>query len=171
MDERSTMEELVKWLKDNIGDNIQIITPQFERTEPLAFEWNPRYEWQVIEVLRNAPWKVLKGLGFGKWSNMNEIIAKNKERRPRTVSIPFINKLEESFIFSTGCKDAPTELLEVDEDVILFPGEWYNLIPDGIMVTGLYGNQYPFKKGESDDDIRFGCLAYGIRRPIESCNK
>lgn len=143
------MNELVKWLKENIGDSITIITPQFERTTKLEYEWKPQTIEQFKSVVNNAPWNILKGLGFGKWDTMNNLI---KENIPK----PKHNEL----------RKAPTKLLDIDEDVVLFPGEWYDIIPDGFMVTGLYGEQYPFKHGESDDDIRFGCLPYGIRRVL-----
>jgi hypothetical protein len=46
----------------------------------------------------------------------------------------------------------------------LFPGEWYEAIPDGFLVIGLSFKQKAFVRGKSDDDIRFGCLPYGIVR-------
>ena len=79
--------------------------------------------------------------------------------------IPIINSDNEEYVIERD-NTRPTELLEVDEDILLFPGEWYHIIPNGFMVTGLYGESYPFNLGESDDDIRFGCLAYGIRRIV-----
>ena len=172
------MEELVKWLKENVGDSIEIITPQFERTEPLEFDYKPKTAEDFYKITRDAPWKILKGLGFGKWDTMNSIIAENKPRpKHDIVKIPILNSedipTEMRPEYPSGClcvdvgsKDYPTELLEVDEDVILIPGEWYDIIPDGFKVTGLNGEQYPFKKGESDNDIRFGCLPYGIRRQL-----
>lgn len=47
----------------------------------------------------------------------------------------------------------------------LFPGEWYHYIPDGFVVTDISGCQEWFESGTTDDDIRFGCLAYGIVVP------
>jgi hypothetical protein len=71
-----------------------------------------------------------------------------------------------SHLLDLGSKEElPMEPLSIDMDIILFPGEWYNIIPDGFMVIGLSGEKYPFKRGKSDDDIRFGCLPYGILRP------
>lgn len=170
------MKELVDWLKENVGDEIRIVTPQFERTEPLDFKWIPQTDKQFYAIVKEAPWNILKGLGFGKWDNMNNLIAENnKKPKSDLVKIPIINPedIPEGerpeypsgyLVVDVGRKDCPTELLEIDEDVILIPGEWYDVIPDGFIVTGLYGEQYPFKKGETDDDIRFGCLPYGIRR-------
>jgi hypothetical protein len=44
----------------------------------------------------------------------------------------------------------------------LYPKEWYNSIPEGYEVVGLFGNSHKFKHGVSDDDIRFGMLPYGF---------
>lgn len=44
----------------------------------------------------------------------------------------------------------------------LYPCEWYNYIPDGMMVTDIMENEETFEKGVSDNDKRFGMLAYGF---------
>ena len=44
----------------------------------------------------------------------------------------------------------------------LFPKEWYGIIPDGFLVTSINGEQEQFKRGETDDDYRFGCLSFGF---------
>lgn len=161
------MEGLIKWLKENIGDDIQIITPQFERDGELEYKYKPKTKKEFLAFIEKAPWKILKGCGFGKWDTMNNLIKENKGTS--VVHVPVIDsqgKTRTKTTFIVGSDNVPVNLLNVDEDIILFPGEWYDVIPDGFMVTGLYGESYPFKKGDSDDDIRFGCLPYGIRRPI-----
>jgi hypothetical protein len=161
------MKELVKWLKDNLGDNFYISTPQFKRKETLEYNYIPETPWRFRHIVENAPVKILLGCGFRKWDTMNNLIRENRASpRHDVIKIPVINS-NEPLIYDLGHGNSPTEFLKVDEDVLLFPEEWYQAIPDGFIVTGLYGEQYPFKKGESDDDIRFGCLAYGIRRAIK----
>ena len=49
-----------------------------------------------------------------------------------------------------------------DEIHWLFPKEWYSCIPDGLEVVDINGDVEIFKRGETDDDIRFGCLPYGF---------
>lgn len=44
----------------------------------------------------------------------------------------------------------------------LFPLWMLPLIPEGMMVMDISGETYPFERATADDDIRFGCLAYGI---------
>ena len=44
----------------------------------------------------------------------------------------------------------------------LFPGEWYPHIPAGTPITGICGDTKAFQPGVTDDDIRYGALAYGF---------
>lgn len=44
----------------------------------------------------------------------------------------------------------------------LFPAEWYTSIPDGYEIVDIFGHREPFEQGVTDDDMRYGCLAYGI---------
>jgi hypothetical protein len=44
----------------------------------------------------------------------------------------------------------------------LFPGQWYQFIPDGLSVIGINKDIKVFRRGVTDDDIRFGALAYGF---------
>lgn len=44
----------------------------------------------------------------------------------------------------------------------LFPKEWYNSIPEGHPIIYITGERAEFKRGETDDDYRFGCLAFGF---------
>jgi hypothetical protein len=49
----------------------------------------------------------------------------------------------------------------------LYPSEWYDFIPDGIDVVAINGETETFKKGETDNDIRFGALAYGFIQVVQ----
>jgi hypothetical protein len=44
----------------------------------------------------------------------------------------------------------------------LFPGEWYSKIPAGLPIVDINFRQETFVPSETDNDIRFGCLAFGI---------
>jgi hypothetical protein len=46
----------------------------------------------------------------------------------------------------------------------LIPHSLYHVIPNGFKVTSISGKKEAFKFGVSDDDQRFGCLAFGIVR-------
>ena len=47
--------------------------------------------------------------------------------------------------------------------LMLFPAEWYEIIPNGTLVESISGEKESFMRGVTDDDRRFGMLAYGFR--------
>jgi len=49
-----------------------------------------------------------------------------------------------------------------ESGLLLFPVEWYSLIPDGFEVLTISGKREQFVAGVTDDDCRYGVLAYGI---------
>lgn len=49
-----------------------------------------------------------------------------------------------------------------ENNLWLFPGEWYEFIPDGCKIIDINGQEEAFRKGSTDNDIRFGALSYGI---------
>lgn len=85
-----------------------------------------------------------------------------------TPSIPLMDfaklpGLSEVTLKQIGCQqwDEP----DGDGHVLwLFPAEWYDHIPDGTLVVTINGETEAFKHGKTDDDRRFGALAYGFRR-------
>ena len=46
----------------------------------------------------------------------------------------------------------------------LYPAEWYGYIPDGTPIVDINGEHEEFKRGETDDDMRYGVLAFGFLR-------
>jgi hypothetical protein len=48
----------------------------------------------------------------------------------------------------------------------LYPGEWYSSIPKGHPIVDISGEEELFEPGRTDDDIRYGCLAYGFIRSV-----
>jgi len=48
------------------------------------------------------------------------------------------------------------------ETLWLFPAEWYEHIPNGLPVVDINGQTEPFERGKTDDDMRYGMLAYGF---------
>jgi len=51
-----------------------------------------------------------------------------------------------------------------DEGHYLYPSEWYDYIPNGYTITDIEGVNGPFMHGVTDDDIRYGMLAYGFKK-------
>lgn len=71
-----------------------------------------------------------------------------------------LRKLTKAELFALGCR--PWDGL-----LMLFPHEWYAAIPEGFEVASIAMGNEPylrkkFVRGETDDDKRFGCLAYGV---------
>lgn len=74
--------------------------------------------------------------------------------------------LSEDTLKAIGCQkwDVPDD----DRNVLwLFPAEWYDHIPDGTIVYTINGETEVFKHGETDNDRRFGALAYGFMRKAD----
>lgn len=163
------MKNMEEWLKKHLGTDIQLVLPQLERKEILEYEYTPSTDNDFFEITKNAPLEILKGLGFRVWDKMNSVIRDNQNKPiVNNISIPIINGPKEmTFDLGIGLGEAPTKELANDQYIILMPGEWYNIIPNGFIVTGLNGEKYAFKRGVSDNDIRDGCLNYGITREVE----
>lgn len=47
-------------------------------------------------------------------------------------------------------------------DLWLFPLYLVPIIPEGLEVMSISGDKYKYEKVTADNDIRFGCVAYGI---------
>lgn len=52
-----------------------------------------------------------------------------------------------------------------EQNVWLFPEEWYNNIPEGFEVITITDRVIEFDRSEESSDGRFGALAFGISRP------
>lgn len=102
------------------GEPVEIITPQFNRTDGLT----PVVPTFDFANLPSYPEATLRALGCCPW-------------------------------------DEPDAIGEV---LWLYPAEWYDRIPEGHIVTDINGEDEPFQRGVTDDDRRFGCLAYGFRK-------
>ena len=53
-------------------------------------------------------------------------------------------------------------LWDEETGLMLFPYEWFPLIPKGLEVTDIFGATEPFDPATADDDARFGVLAFGM---------
>lgn len=87
----------------------------------------------------------------------------SKMTKVSSAPTPFesVRQLDYSALRSLGCE--PWDDPDADGNVLLlFPGEWYEMIPDGFEIVDISGGKENFVSGDTDDDIRFGCLSYGI---------
>jgi hypothetical protein len=63
-----------------------------------------------------------------------------------------------------GRRDENRDGTETGPMLWLFPGEWYPYLPAGLPVVDIFWKEETFAPGATDDDIRFGCLSFGIVR-------
>lgn len=83
--------------------------------------------------------------------------------KPPICDFDRIPELPEGTLKAIGCQkwDEPDSSGNV---LWLYPHEWYNHIPDGTTIVDINGNVETFERGKTDDDMRFGALAYGFMR-------
>lgn len=163
-------------------EKVTIVSSPHERPKNQSIKEAPQTLEEFYQIVNNAEWPELKSYGFRKWDTLSNLISENIQHKndPTIISIPtyeldqIVDVISDkpvqpsgNMLYDLGSKEKlPMKLPTEDLDILLFPGEWYNIIPDGFEIIGLNGEKYPFQKGKSDDDIRFGCLPYGITRPI-----
>lgn len=58
--------------------------------------------------------------------------------------------------------DDTNEKRPATHELWLLPAEWYDSIPNGFPVIDINGCLEQFERGKTDDDRRFGMLAYGV---------
>lgn len=84
------------------------------------------------------------------------------ETRPEVLRSPLfwqqLRTVPRSWLVRLGCQAWDDET----PPLMLFPYEWYDFIPVGYELECIDGSIAPFSD-ETDDDMRFGALAYGIR--------
>ncbi len=112
---------------------IEVVFPQFTRKPGMVGPAAPPVDRAAWDALRTLDKSALKELGLNAWNNPN-----NPE-----------DAAEDGDRYK-------------GKTLMLFPGEWFAHIPAGYEIHGIMGEHEPFDPDTSDDDIRFGCLPYGI---------
>jgi hypothetical protein len=112
----------------------------------IDFEYLPETDEEFYSFIESAPLDILNSFGFKLWGTVNDIILENKLQWKPNV---------------------PKILQEVDEDIVLFPKQWYTIIPKGYTATGLFAEDVEFKHGKTDKESMFGCLHYGFKRSFD----
>lgn len=77
-----------------------------------------------------------------------------------------VKKASTKVLFKLGFR-AWDEPDKTGKQLWLFPGNWYNVIPNGFTIYNFNGKPEKFKKGQTDNDTRFNCLPYGIIRKVK----
>jgi hypothetical protein len=109
--------------------------------------------------------QIREALGVGDYEKVRVVTPQFERTDGKTIK--YFPKTEAEF---DALKKAPKDILiDIglklwDKGHWLYPGEWYDFIPEGYPITDINGVTEPFRKGKTDNDIRFGCLAYGFKR-------
>lgn len=78
----------------------------------------------------------------------------------------FYEELKKNIDFTKLTREEAEELRfgkwDEESNLYLFPLWLVPIIPEGLEVTGISGCKYKYEKDKMDNDIRFGCVAYGI---------
>lgn len=153
------LNDLIKSNKCNNNDIDNFLT--LSSSVPLDYEYIPQTQDEFLSVIQNAPTNILIGMGFKKWSKMNDLIIENQI---------YLNRIDnEHLIIDPIIKEEllslPSELLVTDVDVILIPSNWCYLIPINFLVTGLFGESISFHENICNE-AQFGCLPFGILKNI-----
>lgn len=107
--------------------------------------------------------KIRELIGVGDFEEVDLLLPQFDRTDGKVVSI-----MPESAEWLDTLKTAPLAILrdiglqQWDDEVWLFPAEWYDYIPEGYEVVDINHKTKQFHQGETDDDQRFGCLAFGL---------
>jgi hypothetical protein len=125
-------------------------------------EMNEDYEKLVNDFNKNHwfDWNDLteedcQALGFGKWTSKKGADEENEY---------YIEQLKKSDLSDEKRKEYEKEI-ERNKRCVglrLIPLWLFGMIPEGLVVTNIGGEDFKFRKGKTDLDHRFGRLAYGI---------
>ena len=144
---------------------LHVITTPRNRENMIKDQFVPATEEEFYKALKE-PLDILQSYGFGIWDSLSSVVEENitGAGEVKYISFPSFNidgsPAGETTI-KVGAHNRPLEYRQ-DKWIILFPVEWFEAIPDGFNVVGLYGQQYGFDKLTTPREGRFGCLGCGI---------
>ena len=111
---------------------------------------DPQFPEKLIEAIGVKPGDKLV-ITTPQFDRVDNIVPEQIE-----VDIDYLKTLTPEELKSMGCG-------KWDENLWLFPYEWYEKIPEGTELESICGDIFLFQPGVTDDDIRYGLLAYGFR--------
>lgn len=139
----SSLSKVAAKIRKAIGagpdDNVEVTTPQFERPAGEPPPMAAPTSVAGFDALRTMTDAQRLELGMRRWGRPE----------PHDLAVPL----------RKGSKKAD---LSGSPMLWLFPGEWYSKIPPGYEIVDISYYIEKFKRGKTDNDIRFGCLAFGV---------
>jgi hypothetical protein len=138
------------------GDDLYVVTPTFHRPTNLPPAMIPpadRSVWAALQRLGRDELKAWGLLPFGAFST--EPPPADGRRRVLHRDAVYYDLEDEN------------DPRPKTHELWLFPGSWYRQIPTGFPIVSIFGELEEFEIGKTDNDIRYGCLAYGLMIPIK----
>ena len=110
------------------------------------------------EVINNLTWLVNK--------LSEEYVYKWNDNNTKSFDM-FYDELKKNIDVTKLTKEEAEKLRfrrwsEEQLNLYLFPLWIVPIIPEGLEVTCIYGEKVKYEKDRMDNDIKFGCVAYGI---------
>lgn len=135
----------------------QIMTSDDPRFDVVLDADDPQLAEKLREVIGAAPDEPIEFITpqFNREDGVTPVVP--------TFDFNNLPSYSEETLLAMGCRpwDGPDENGEI---IWLYPAEWYDRIPEGHVVTDINGDDEPFQRGVTDDDRRFGVLAFGFRK-------
>lgn len=123
-------------------------------TDRNAFEeFNKSLKMHNLIDWDNLTVEECKALRFGKWMNSEEV-----DRQLIEVQ----HKFDRGEI-DEAKRDDLVSRFENTRNLMLIPLYLFEQIPEGQQLYYIDGEAFLFNKEEADNDIRYGCLAYGVK--------
>lgn len=144
----------LKWLANQIACNQVYHWDEFSKKENLNNAWQKVQE----QFKKDIDWNALtesqcKALHFGSWQSEEDV----KEE---------ISHIQSEFEKGHLTKEEFDKMVANEKNTIglrLIPLYLYPSLPIGITLTSIGGDEIVFDGSNVDTDVRFGCIAWGIK--------
>ena len=156
-------------------ENLEILK-ELAETRDCSIHWRSEYNIALDEAIReleykikdeiicNLTWivnKVSETIVYDDWNNEFKLRENEKSFKM------FYEELQKNIDFAKLTIEEAKVLRfkrwsEEQPNLWLFPLWLVPIIPEGLEVISISGKKYRYEKEKADNDIRFGCVAYGI---------
>lgn len=98
------------------------------------------------------------------WNNLTEDICENLGFREWKIDNEEIEKLDSQYSDRGG---SLLSISALNKRIFLIPFYLIDIIPIGIKLTSIDGHLIEYDGSNIDKDVRFGCIAYGIKLSVK----
>ncbi len=158
------ISRFLQWLK---GKKVQFHFPQFNRENEEVIVYFPKTK-KEYQDLKNLSHEELTNFGcraFGTFKKRNK--KEDLKNKNKLVVKGSIYESLDNELYDELYDEEKTKYKGAKYVLWLFPAEWYEHIPKGLKIVDINGVVENFEPNKTDDDRRFGCLAYGFLQKKE----